>query len=159
MALYFDKEPPAKVLNITWVVNPRIDIPAGDANHLEKQIFKVRRDLTIYSVTPHMHLTGQSMKATVILPDGTTKPLIFVKDWDFNWQLNYALKEPMQVPAGSQIEVEAVYDNSTANPRNPNSPPKEIRWGEQTTDEMMVLAMATTQDKPAAAGETKNGAH
>jgi len=146
VALYFTKEPPEKILDITWLVNPAIDIPAGASSHVEKLTYHIYRNTTIYALTPHMHLTGKSMKATVVLPDGSTQPLIFVNDWDFHWQLNYVLKEPLQVPKGSKIEVEATYDNSTSNPNNPNSPPKEITWGEQTTDEMMVLVMATTME-------------
>ncbi len=148
VALYFAKKPPEKVMNITWLVNPGIDIPAGDSNHVEHLTWHARRNVMVYAITPHMHLTGKTMKATVVFPDGTTKPLIYVKDWDFNWQLNYALKVPMLVPKGSTIEVEATYDNSETNPRNPNSPPKEITWGEQTTDEMMVMVLATTNEPP-----------
>jgi hypothetical protein len=146
VALYFTKEPPAKVMEITWVVNPRIDIPAGADNHAEHFTFNINHDTTIYAVAPHMHLTGKSMKATVVFPDGSTKPLIYVKDWDFHWQFSYLLKTPMLVPKGSHIDVEAIYDNSANNPTNPNSPPKELTWGEQTTDEMMVMVMATTRE-------------
>jgi hypothetical protein len=82
----------------------------------------------------------------VILPDGAKRPLIYIDDWDFNWQLNYMFREPIRVPKGSKIRVEAIYDNSTKNPFNPNSPPKPITWGEQTTDEMFLLVAAYTVD-------------
>lgn len=80
------------------------------------------------------------------MPDGSVQPLIFIDDWDFNWQLNYMLKEPMKLPKGSKVHVEAVYDNSTKNPYNPNNPPKPITWGEQTTDEMFLLVASYTLD-------------
>ncbi|HEY3781834.1 MAG TPA: redoxin family protein [Fimbriimonadaceae bacterium] len=144
--IYFDKEPPKKVLNVTWLVNPMIKIPAGDADHKEHLTFHVHRDMTAYGLTPHMHLLGKSMKADVVFPDGTRQPLVFVNDWDFNWQLFYQFKEPIKIPAGSVIEAEATYDNSADNPRNPNHPARTVTWGEQTTDEMFVIVLATTID-------------
>lgn len=146
VALYFAKAKPAHVMTISWLVNPMIDIPAGDARHFEHIKFHVTKDMTIYAVMPHMHLLGRSMKAHIVYPDGTTAPLIFVNDWDFNWQISYILKEPLKVPKGSEIIAEATYDNSASNTRNPNKPPKEVSWGEQTSDEMFVLVLANTFD-------------
>jgi hypothetical protein len=144
--LYFAKETPKKVLDVTWLINPMIKIPAGDAHHTEHLSFHIHRDITAYGLTPHMHLLGKSMKADVVFPDGHRQPLVFVNDWDFNWQLFYAFKQPIKIPAGSVIEAEATYDNSTNNPRNPNSPPRMVRWGEETTDEMFVIVLATSTD-------------
>ena len=75
----------------------------------------------------------------------------YIDDWDFNWQMNYMFKEPIAVPAGSKVRVVAVYDNSTNNRFNPNSPPKRVTWGEQTTDEMFLLVASYTLDKARAA--------
>jgi hypothetical protein len=86
------------------------------------------------------------MKAEVRRPDGTVEPLILVEDWDFNWQLNYMFAEPVKVPKGSTVHVEAVYDNSEENPYNPSKPPRPVTWGEQTTDEMMLLVASYTVD-------------
>jgi hypothetical protein len=101
----------------------------------------------LYSVMPHMLLLGKSMKAWVESPDGKEKPLIFVDNWDFNWQMAFMLKEPMHVPAGSKIHVEGYYDNSKSNPNNPSNPPKTVTFGEQTTDEMFLLVAAYTVDR------------
>ena len=152
LGLYFAKEPITKEMKLHWIFNFGIHIPAGDKEHQESQTFTVPADVTLYSAMPHMHLLGRSMKAWIDLPDGATKPLIWVKDWDFNWQLAYVFKEPMHVPAGSKIHVEATYDNSSSNPRNPHNPPKDVTWGEQTTDEMFLLILGYTAD-----GETTNG--
>jgi hypothetical protein len=94
---------------------------------------------------PHMHLLGKSMKAKLIKDDGTEVPLVFVDKWDFNWQLVYALKEPMQVKRGWKIAVEAFYDNSDTNPYKTG---KAVTWGEQTTDEMALLVIGYSADKP-----------
>ena len=144
--LYFAKEPITKQMQLNWIFNFGINIPAGDKAHEESRVREVPEDITIYSTMPHMHLLGRSMKAQVEFPDGTVKPLVWVNDWDFRWQITYLLKEPMHVPKGSKIRVDAVYDNSTDNPLNPNRPPKTVTWGEQTTDEMFLLIVGYTAD-------------
>jgi hypothetical protein len=103
-------------------------------------------DTTLYGVMPHMHLLGRSMKARLEYPDGRTEPLIFVDDWNFNWQMNYVYRKPIKAPKGSKVIIDAVYDNSSGNPLNPNSPPKRVTWGEQTTDEMFLMIFAFTRD-------------
>jgi hypothetical protein len=102
--------------------------------------------MTALSVVPHMHLLGREIQVTATLPDGTTRPLVWVKVWDFNWQETYVFKDPIKLPKGTRIEVVAYYDNSTGNPNNPNSPPKPVTWGEQTTDEMILAVVSGTMD-------------
>ena len=106
----------------------------------------VRLDATLYRVTPHMHLLGREMKVTATLPDGTLMPLVHVDNWDFNWQTGYEFKTPLHLPAGSRVDLEAHYDNSSGNPLNPNNPPKLVTWGEQTTDEMCLAFLSFTLD-------------
>lgn len=139
VGLYFSKKKPDHPVEIGWLANPFIRIPAGNANAKFNFSFPIPTDVRLYALMPHMHLLGKEMKATLVKPDGTEEPLILVDKWDFNWQLIYALKEPMLIKAGSKIKVEAVYDNSPENPNNPSDPPREVRWGEETTDEMMLL--------------------
>jgi hypothetical protein len=86
------------------------------------------------------------MKAVAARPDGKEVPLIWIKDWDFNWQGAYQYAQPVRLPKGTVIKVKAVYDNSADNPKNPNNPPKAVRWGEQTTDEMCILGVQVTTD-------------
>ena len=93
-----------------------------------------------------MHQLGKSMTVTLTLPDGTQKLLIDVPDWDFNWQNTYRYKEPIKLPRGSLLKIAATFDNSAANPRNPNNPPKHIDWGEQTSDEMGLALFSFTVD-------------
>lgn len=146
VGLYFAKEPITKEMKLDWIFNFGINIPAGEKAHKETKLRTVPEDVTLYGVMPHMHLLGKSMKADVEFPDGTVKPLVWVDDWDFNWQLQYAFKEPIHVPKGSKIRIEAIYDNSADNPRNPNNPPKTVTWGEQTTDEMFLMIVGYIPD-------------
>ena len=106
----------------------------------------VPADVTLRSVMPHMHLLGREMRVFATLPDGQELPLVHVPEWDFNWQMGYAFKEPIKLPRGSKVFLEARYDNSADNPRNPNHPPKAVRWGEQTTDEMCLAYLNFTVD-------------
>jgi mono/diheme cytochrome c family protein len=148
LGLYFAKKPVTKPLEIFWMANPAFRLPAGANNHRVAWNVPVPVDSTVYYVMPHMHLLGKSMQARVKFPDGSTKPLVFVDKWDFNWQLIYTLKEPMFLPAGSKVSVEAFYDNSSANTNNPSDPPVAVTWGEQTTDEMALLVVGYSKGKP-----------
>ena len=96
-----------------------------------------------FSVGAHAHYLAKEMKATATLPDGTTQPLLWIKDWDFNWQDRYVYKAPVPLPKGTRIDVRLVYDNSADNPRNPNpASPKRVLWGEQSFDEMGTVSVA-----------------
>jgi hypothetical protein len=92
-----------------------------------------------------MHLLGKDMLMSVTFPDGRTQDLIKIDDWDFNWQYSYYLEHPLELPKDSVVNVLAHFDNSLDNPRNPNKPPKEVTWGEATTDEMCIGFIAATK--------------
>lgn len=147
VGLYTSKVPVTSEMYLRWMLNPLLSIPAGSNAHKVEWQSKVGDNVKVWGLMPHMHLLGKSMKAWATLPDGTEKPLIQVADWDFNWQLNYLLKEPMSLPKGSIIHMESIYDNSAANPFNPSSPPRKVTFGEATTDEMMLLIAAYTIDR------------
>lgn len=115
-----------------------LNIPPGDIKYECKASLTLADDYFFYSTTPHMHLIGRDMKVDAVLPDGTRKPLIYINDWDFNWQESYRYKEPIALPKGTKLEMSAHFDNSATNPNNPNDPPKRIVWGEQTQDEMCI---------------------
>jgi hypothetical protein len=93
-----------------------------------------------------MHLLGRKMNVMATMPGGAQKCLINVDDWDFNWQGMYMFSEPLTIPFGSKLSLEASYDNSEGNWRNPNVPPKAVSWGEQTTDEMCIAFLGVTLD-------------
>ena len=96
----------------------------------------------------HAHYLAREMKMTATFPDGSTKGLLWIADWDFGWQDSYFFKAPIPLPKGTRIDSEIVYDNSDANPRNPNWPPKRVKWGLGTLDEMgSVTLLVTTSSR------------
>ena len=146
VGLYTAKGPVSKTIRLAFIPYLALNIPAGAKAHPVSLSFKVPAAITLRSVMPHMHLLGRTMTAKAIFPDGSEHPIIDVPDWDFNWQFTYALKTPMRVPAGSTLRIDATYDNSAENLRNPNDPPKRVRWGEETTDEMFLMIAGYTVD-------------
>lgn len=110
-------------------------IPPYDGNYKMMGITPVNEDITLYALTPHMHLRGKSMKWWVTYPDGREEVILDVPNFDFNWQIQYELEKPLKVPAGSKITNVAIYDNSVNNKWNP-APEKEVYWSEQSWDEM-----------------------
>lgn len=158
LGLYLQDKPLEHEYHFYYVAKLNLSVPAGEKAFPAETVFNVAQDVTIHGVIPHMHKLGQSMRAKAVTPDGREIPLVMVPKWDFNWQLAYMFKEPIHVPAGTKLVVDAVYDNSTGNPNNPHTPPKPVHWGEQTTDEMMLLGVAYTVDgKRQAAGDKGQG--
>ena len=131
--------PPTKGRASVLLFDHQLDIPAGDSHYIAKASLTLPRDVELVGVTPHAHYLCRDMKITAALPDGSTKPLIWIKDWDFNWQNAYRYKTPMDLPKGTRIDLEYTYDNSENNPHNPAHPPVRVHWGEQTTDEMALV--------------------
>jgi peroxiredoxin len=123
-------------------------IPPGDEHFRAKGGMEVLQACKLYSVMPHMHMLGREVKVTLTPPGGERTTLVAIKDWDYNWQETYFLKEPIAIKAGTRVEVEAIYDNSDKNPNNPTSPPRWVRFGEQTTDEMCYIFLGATSDTP-----------
>jgi peroxiredoxin len=114
-------------------------IPAGDADFRVDGDIWATKDFTLLSVTPHMHMVGKEIAVTLNPPEGKEQTVLAIKQWDYNWQETYFLKEPIQVKAGTRLHVDAVYDNSEANPTNPYNPPQRINFGEQTFNEMCLV--------------------
>jgi len=135
------------LLNHQNIVNKPFRIPAG----LEKtftQKMTIPIDATAFAVMPHMHLIGKSTKIILRLPNNDTIPIINIPHWDFHWQMAYSFKTLQKVPKGSILESTVIYDNTSENPHNPSSPPKEVRVGEGTTDEMMLTYFYYCQYQP-----------
>lgn len=135
-----------------------IDIPPGEKNYTLKGSLMVRADMQILSVMAHAHYLGKEFKATATLPDGSTRPLLWIKDWDFNWQDRYVYKEPVALPKGTRIEVTVSWDNSADNPRNPCNPPVRVQWGLQSTDEMAGVRFQAVTANDAAEAELEKSA-
>jgi hypothetical protein len=123
-------------------------IPAGNAKFPLRGSGNVSGDFTLHSVMPHMHMLGKEIKVTLTPPEGKPMTVLAIKEWDYNWQETYILKTPLEVKAGSRIDVEAIYDNSAGNPNNPNDPPVDVTYGEQTTNEMCFVFLGGTSSRP-----------
>ncbi len=151
LGLYFAKSPTVKPLQAIVVPGWFLSIPAGEANHKVTGEVWLAQDSTLYTVVPHMHLLGKSIKISMTPPKGPTTTLIAIKEWDFNWQDVYFYKEPIRAVAGTKFSVEAVFDNSDKNPNNPSSPPRRVVVGEETTNEMCLgfIGLTTDNGKPA----------
>ena len=93
-------------------------------------------DVQVQAIQPHSHYRASRVQAKATLPDGSTRWLIRIPRWDFGWQDVYRYAAPFWLPAGTRIETEYVFDNSSANPRNPISPPARAVWGFRSSDEM-----------------------
>jgi hypothetical protein len=147
LGVYFTKKPAAKTATGIAIASRNLYIPAGQKDHrVKSRSGELPVDVNVIAVTPHMHLIGREMTVTAALPDGGKTQLISIKQWDFNWQGAYGFEKPVRLPKGTVIHVEAAYDNSRDNPQNPSDPPRPVRWGEQTTDEMCIAFVQVTAD-------------
>jgi mono/diheme cytochrome c family protein len=147
LGIYFNKTLPDKITISFPKPSRPINIPPGEKNYVLDDSFVVPSDVTLVGIFPHAHLLCKEVKVDATLPDGTVKPLIWIKDWDWNWQDMYLYKEPVHIPARTKVSLHYVYDNSTDNIHNPTTPPKRVTWGEQTTDEMAITFFQIEADR------------
>jgi hypothetical protein len=139
IGLHYGDRPPTRHSSVLRLSSKVIDLPAGARNVEFEDHFELPIDVTLYSLRPHAHFLGTDLRAWATLPDGTQRWLIRISDWDFNWQDEYRCAEPIPLPRGTRISMRYAYDNSEHNVRNPSHPPRHVRWGPRTTDEMGVL--------------------
>jgi hypothetical protein len=151
VAFYFTSQPPTNTLFKLPLSSIKISIPAGAARHVVRAEFPVAGDCELLAAAPHAHFLAKEIIGAARLPDGTRRTLLHIGDWDFNWQDSYRYAKPVFLPAGTVLEMEIAYDNSAANPRNPYSPPREIKYGLDSTDEMAVLNFQVLPRNPQAA--------
>ncbi len=148
LGLVFAKRPPVERVFRGGVSNDAFVIPPGAANHQVSSSITLQADCKLISMRPHMHLRGKSMEFQAIYPTGEKEALLRVPRYDFNWQFDYILENPKPLPKGTRIEVVGVFDNSANNPANPD-PSAEVRWGDQTWEEMMTGQFAIAIDAKA----------
>lgn len=138
VGIYFAPPTAKQAVAELQVMNKSLVIPAGEKRHRHIASYTLPQAATLLDAAPHLHLLGREMKATATKPDGTIVPLIWIENWDFNWQGQYLYVTPVSLPEGTRIDVEAWFDNSAENPLNPHSPPQTVTWGEQTQEEMAI---------------------
>jgi len=148
VALYFTDRKPTRHAQDIPLSSNRIDIPAGDRTYKVTDHFTVPVDVDVIGINPHAHYICKEMYGYAVLPDGTRKTLLRIPQWDFNWQQQYLYATPIRLPADTDVIMEFTYDNSSANPRNPNQPPKRVTWGPGSNDEMAGLHVTVVPVKP-----------
>ncbi len=140
-----------RAINVAFKIPPHADGHEVKASHV------VKEDIRMTSLMPHMHVRGKDFEYSVVYPDGRQEVLLKVPRYDFGWQLSYQFATPLVLPKGSRIECVAHYDNSANNKFNPD-PTKEVRWGDQTWEEMMIGWFNYTVDWKADASQATGSA-
>lgn len=138
VGIYFAPKQANRRIGELFVANLDLQIPRGETELIHRAEYTLPADTVVHGVLPHTHLLGRQVWAAAFLPDESVEPLIWIDDWDFNWQSSYQYAEPLHLPAGTKIVFDVFFDNSEDNPMNPHSPPKLVTWGEASTDEMAV---------------------
>ena len=136
VGLYFTDDPPTRVPTMIRLGSQSIDIPPGEAHYETTDRYRLPVDVDIVAVQPHAHNLARRVEGYARLPDGTTKWLIRIPDWDFKWQDVYEYAKPVALPAGTVLEMRFAYDNSAGNARNPNRPPRRVTFGQTISSEM-----------------------
>ncbi|HUI81640.1 MAG TPA: tetratricopeptide repeat protein [Bryobacteraceae bacterium] len=140
IGLYFTDKPPTHYPLLVQLENDRaLRIPAGARDFVVSDDFRVPMAMDVLAIYPHAHYLGKLLEAFATLPDGSRKWLIRIPDWNFSWQSVFYYREPLALPKGAVISMRYHYDNSAANVRNPNHPPRMVTSGDQSTDEMAHL--------------------
>jgi tetratricopeptide (TPR) repeat protein len=136
VGFFFGSDPPTRPVAVLRLGRQNIDIPAGIASYTVTDSYVLPIDAEVQAVQPHAHYRAREVKGFATLPDGTTKSLIEISDWDFNWQHVYRYRSPFWLPAGTTLSMSYSYDNSEGNPRNPAQPPVRALWGQRSSEEM-----------------------
>lgn len=145
VGLYFGPAPARPMTQVQvpafFGIRANISIPAGAPDYKVRSSFTLPVDVDAVGVWAHAHYLGKEAKLTATLPTGEVRILLWIKQWDFNWQDQYLFQDLLPLPKGTRLDGELVYDNSQNNYRNPNTPPKLVQWGENSTDEMGSLLL------------------
>src|SRR5712692_9286351 len=136
IGLYFAPGPPRLTPAMLRLGKQNIDIAPGQRDYEITDSYVLPVDVDVHGVQPHAHYRAKEIKGFATLPDGTTKGLIAIRDWDFDWQDTYRFVTPVALPKGTTLTMRYTYDNSATNRRNPQLPPERVHWGQNSSDEM-----------------------
>jgi Flp pilus assembly protein TadD len=136
IGLYFTNDPPGRPPAMLRLGRQDIDIAAGDARYTVRDSYTLPVDVDVLALQPHAHYRARQVRGEATLPDGSTRTLLVINDWDFRWQHVFRYATPLRLPKGATLSMEYTYDNSSANPRNPERPPVRARWGQRSAEEM-----------------------
>lgn len=155
IGLYVLKEKPELAYRTGMAIKLNFTIPPNEPEVRTSANFTFKRDAMLYALVPHMHMRGSWMNYEAVFPDGRKEMLLSVPRFDFNWQTLYRLAEPRRMPAGTKIVCRGAFDNSVKNLSNPD-PNKEVRWGDQSWDEMFIGYLGYAELPAAAASPVKS---
>jgi len=155
VGIVFSKDPAPREVRPSAFYNASLSLPPNSSNTSVPGEVEFQQDTIVYGLFPHTHLRGKAWEYSLVLPDGTSKKILSVPRYDFNWQTYYMFKEPLLVPKGAKIVSTAWYDNSHGNRSNPNAE-IEVKWGDQTWEEMqytgLLFSPVAQPTKPSTAG-------
>ena len=146
------------IVDYAWVIGADpMTIPAGETDvHHEVDLdrghplFNVvlgplgvaaNEEIDVWRAALHMHMLGTQARLTVAQGGGDEDCLVQIDDWDFNWQGDYMLEQPVGFGAGDTMQLDCWYDNSPANQPIVDGQPKQpetVGWGDGTLDEMCL---------------------
>ena len=148
VGLYFTDTPPAFTPVMLQMGARTLDIAAGDQQYLVTDSYVLPVAARAVRIAPHAHYLAREMQLRATRPGETPLTLLHIPDWNFNWQDDYDYTQPVELPAGTRLEMRFTYDNSPENPRNPNTPPRRVTFGSQASDEMCELLLQLVPAAP-----------
>jgi peroxiredoxin len=148
LGLYFSKTAPARAITTIPLNSADIDIPPGVKRHRITVSRHMAADAHAVSILPHGHFLMREISLTAFLPGGKVVPMLWIQDWNFNWQGQYHYARPVPLPKGTRLDIVAYYDNSADNPSNPSHPPRRVKVGYASNDEMLGCHLGVIADNP-----------
>jgi hypothetical protein len=141
IGIWFTKEPPRRMVVPLPMFNMKIDLPPGEKDLQVRDRYIVPVDIDLIGIIPHAHYLARECRVWAKTPDGKELPLIWIKDWDFDWQEQYRYKEMIRLTTGTEINMVWTFDNTSGNPKNPANPPVRVKYGEASKDEMATVGL------------------
>jgi tetratricopeptide (TPR) repeat protein len=136
IGFYFSDRTPQRTPTILRLGSQGIDIPPGESRYVIRDSYVLPVNVELLAVQPHAHYRAREIRGVAELPDGSSRLVMHIKDWDFRWQHVYRQETPIALPKGTRLSMEYTYDNSAGNVRNPELPPARVFWGQRSRDEM-----------------------
>ncbi len=151
IGFYFSPQAGSDITFKIGLSSYQLDVPPGATNFVAEDAFELPVDVELLAVLPHAHYIARRMQGMATLPDGSSRWLLNIGEWDFNWQGEYWYREPLKLPKGTRVGMRYFYDNSTNNPVNPFHPPRPVSYGLNSTDEMaelwMIFRLKSAEDR------------
>ena len=148
IGFFFSDRPPTRTPTILRLGSQGIDIAPGESRYVIRDAYTLPVDVQLLALQPHAHYRAREIRGVAVLPDGTSRVLMHIKNWDFRWQHVYREVAPIRLPKGTRLSMQYTNDNSAVNVRNPQLPPARVLWGQRSNDEMgdLWFQLATDSD-------------